>query len=285
MESTPPAAPIAAVEDPIVRVTNLYLLLRAERGAAEHHPRLPPQPGDGADRPVGLRQIDAAALPQPHERPDRRRAAPRAAILLDDQPILDKATDVIELRRKVGMVFQKPTPFAKSIYENVAYGLRIGGVSQRRDPRRGGGKEPAAAPPSGTRSRTACTNRPWASPAGSTSGCASPGRSPSIRRSFSWTSPVRRWTPARRRASRTSSASLRERVHDHHRDAQFAAGRPGVRLHGLSLRRRVDRIRADEGALHQAGEEGDGGLSDGKVWVEGQSPSCDRTHHLPLSDR
>ena len=55
----------------------------------------------------------------------------RGSIVLDDQEILDPATDVIELRRKVGMVFQKPTPFAKSIYENVAYGLRIGGVRQR----------------------------------------------------------------------------------------------------------------------------------------------------------
>ncbi len=55
----------------------------------------------------------------------------QGSIVLDDEEILDRATDVIELRRKVGMVFQKPTPFAKSIYENVAYGLRIGGVRQR----------------------------------------------------------------------------------------------------------------------------------------------------------
>ena len=40
-------------------------------------------------------------------------------------------TDVIELRRRVGMVFQKPTPFPKSIYENVAYGLRIAGVRRK----------------------------------------------------------------------------------------------------------------------------------------------------------
>ena len=54
------------------------------------------------------------------------------SILVDGEEILDRATDVIELRRKVGMVFQKPTPFAKSIYENVAYGLRIAGVRDRR---------------------------------------------------------------------------------------------------------------------------------------------------------
>ena len=54
------------------------------------------------------------------------------SILVDGQEILDRSTDVIELRQKVGMVFQRPTPFAKSIYENVAYGLRIGGVRDRR---------------------------------------------------------------------------------------------------------------------------------------------------------
>jgi phosphate transport system ATP-binding protein len=53
-------------------------------------------------------------------------------ILLDGQEINDPALDVIELRRRVGMVFQRAVPFPKSIYENVAYGLRIAGVSDRR---------------------------------------------------------------------------------------------------------------------------------------------------------
>lgn len=53
------------------------------------------------------------------------------SILLDDQDITDSALDVIELRRRVGMVFQRATPFPKSIFENVAYGLRIAGVSDR----------------------------------------------------------------------------------------------------------------------------------------------------------
>ncbi len=46
--------------------------------------------------------------------------------------IFDKSVNVAELRRRVGMVFQKPNPFPKSIYENVAYGLRIQGVNDRR---------------------------------------------------------------------------------------------------------------------------------------------------------
>jgi phosphate transport system ATP-binding protein len=54
------------------------------------------------------------------------------SIRVDGDEILDRGTDVIELRRKIGMVFQKPTPFAKTIYENVAYGLRIAGIRNRR---------------------------------------------------------------------------------------------------------------------------------------------------------
>jgi phosphate transport system ATP-binding protein len=53
------------------------------------------------------------------------------SILLDGQEINDPALDVIELRRKVGMVFQRAVPFPKSIYENVAYGLRIAGIGDR----------------------------------------------------------------------------------------------------------------------------------------------------------
>jgi len=53
------------------------------------------------------------------------------SIRLDGEEILDPTIDVIQLRRRVGMVFQKPTPFPKSIYENVAYGLRIAGVRRK----------------------------------------------------------------------------------------------------------------------------------------------------------
>ena len=53
-------------------------------------------------------------------------------IRLDGQDIYQKGVDVAELRRRVGMVFQKPNPFPKSIYENVVYGLRIQGVNQKR---------------------------------------------------------------------------------------------------------------------------------------------------------
>ena len=54
------------------------------------------------------------------------------SIRFADQEVTDKTLDVIELRRRVGMVFQKPTPFPKSVYENVAYGLRIAGTRDKR---------------------------------------------------------------------------------------------------------------------------------------------------------
>ena len=53
-------------------------------------------------------------------------------IMLDGENIYDRSVDVAELRRRVGMVFQKPNPFPKSIYENVAYGLRLQGVKSKR---------------------------------------------------------------------------------------------------------------------------------------------------------
>ncbi len=49
-------------------------------------------------------------------------------ILFDGMDINAASTDVVTLRRKVGMVFQKPNPFPMSIFDNVAYGLRVGGI-------------------------------------------------------------------------------------------------------------------------------------------------------------
>jgi phosphate transport system ATP-binding protein len=54
------------------------------------------------------------------------------SIKLDGKDIYDPSTDVIQLRRRVGMIFQKWNPFPKSIYENVVYGLRIVGIHDRR---------------------------------------------------------------------------------------------------------------------------------------------------------
>lgn len=52
-------------------------------------------------------------------------------ILIDGQNIYDKSVDVDSLRKNVGMVFQRPNPFPKSIFENVAYGLRVNGIKDK----------------------------------------------------------------------------------------------------------------------------------------------------------
>ncbi len=53
-------------------------------------------------------------------------------ILLDNENIFRPGVEITDLRRRIGMVFQKPNPFPKSIYENVAYGLRIQGIKRKR---------------------------------------------------------------------------------------------------------------------------------------------------------
>lgn len=52
-------------------------------------------------------------------------------LLLNGSSIYDKKVNVTDLRKQVGMVFQKPNPFPKSIFENVAYGMRVNGVSDK----------------------------------------------------------------------------------------------------------------------------------------------------------
>ena len=55
----------------------------------------------------------------------------RGSIRIEGTDINDPSVDVVDLRRRVGMVFQKSNPFPKSIYDNVAYGLRIAGITKR----------------------------------------------------------------------------------------------------------------------------------------------------------
>lgn len=53
------------------------------------------------------------------------------SVVIDGQNVYDKEQDIVALRTKVGMVFQKSTPFPKSIFENIAYGLRVAGESDK----------------------------------------------------------------------------------------------------------------------------------------------------------
>ena len=103
-------------------------------------------------------------------------------VLLDGQSIYAPGTDVVAVRRRVGMVFQKSNPFPKSVFENVAYGLRINGVRDRREiaerveeSLRGRSHLERGAGPAARPGADACR-------ADSSSGCASRARWPSSRR-------------------------------------------------------------------------------------------------------
>ena len=87
--------------------------------------------GHRVHRPLRLRQVHPAALPQPDERPHRRHDDHGDASRVKGLDIYAPKTDVIEVRRRIGMVFQKSNPFPKSIFENVVYGLRIAGIGDK----------------------------------------------------------------------------------------------------------------------------------------------------------
>jgi phosphate transport system ATP-binding protein len=60
-----------------------------------------------------------------------RGARAEGQVFLDDQPLYARDVDVVDVRRRIGMVFQRPNPFPKSIYDNVAYGPRLYGVHRK----------------------------------------------------------------------------------------------------------------------------------------------------------
>ena len=83
-----------------------------------------PRKGHGLHRPLGLRQIDAAA-PSTACSSCTPSSVPKGQILLDGENLLQSKRDVALIRAKVGMVFQKPTPFPMSIYDNIAFGVKL----------------------------------------------------------------------------------------------------------------------------------------------------------------
>jgi phosphate transport system ATP-binding protein len=91
---------------------------------------------------IGARQVTAFIGPSGCGKSTLLRCLNRMNDLIDhvrisgtlkvhDQDLYSRSTDVIDIRRRIGMVFQKSNPLAKSIYENVVYGLRVAGISHR----------------------------------------------------------------------------------------------------------------------------------------------------------
>jgi phosphate transport system ATP-binding protein len=127
-ESPPPA--VSSIADAIVRSQHLDLFYGNSQALTDITMDFPRHEVTALIGPSGCgKSTFVRCLNRMNDLIDNVRTTGR--IELDGQNIVDKALDVIELRRRVGMVFQKPTPFPKSIYENVAYGLRIAGIHRK----------------------------------------------------------------------------------------------------------------------------------------------------------
>ena len=160
----------------------------------------------------------------------------KGKITYHGQDLYADDVDPIEVRRRIGMVFQKPNPFPKSIYDNVAYGPRVNGIKKGNmddmveealtgaalwDEVKDKLKESAPGPL--RRPAAAALHRPHDRGAarGDPHGRAVLGA-----------------RPDRHRPDRGPDARPGARVHDHHRHAQHAAGRAGLRPHRVLHRRR-----------------------------------------------
>ena len=203
-------------------------LPRRPRGDAED----PQEPDHRLHRPVGLRQDHGAAQPEPDARRDPGGAGRRAGCATHGVDLYGPEVSATEVRRRIGMVFQKPNPFPKSIYDNVAFGPRANGVDQQERAGRhrrevaagrgavGRGQGPAAGVGAGPvgRPAAAAVHRPHhrRRARGGADGRA-----------------VQRARSHRHRAHRGADARAEEPVHHRHRHPQHAAGRPGQRSHRL----------------------------------------------------
>jgi hypothetical protein len=128
-------------------------------------------------------------------------------VRLDGSDIYSPDERVTAARRHIGMIFQKPNPFpAMSIYDNVVSGLKLSGIRSSREQKDVLVEDSLRKPPCGTRSRTGSSSRAAGSLAASSSGSASPGRSPCRLACFSWTSRARPSTRLRPGASRRPSS-------------------------------------------------------------------------------
>ncbi len=121
--SKDPAAQGKLAEKVLVRDLNFYL--RRPSGAESRQPAALRPQGHRLHRSVGLRQVHPAARFSTACTTSTRTSAPKAKCCSTARTSSSPAQDLNLLRARVGMVFQKPTPFPMSIYENIAFGVRL----------------------------------------------------------------------------------------------------------------------------------------------------------------
>lgn len=121
---------IMSVQNPQVAVEHLNLFYGASQALMDMSFGIPPNQVTALIGPSGCgKSTFLRCINRMNDLVDGLRI--EGLITIDGENINDPTLDVIELRRKVGMVFQKWNPFPKSIYENVIYGLRIAGIKER----------------------------------------------------------------------------------------------------------------------------------------------------------
>lgn len=121
---------IAEVDDWLIKTENLNLFYGAKQALFDVGFKIPRKEVTALIGPSGCgKSTFLRCINRMNDLIDT--ASITGSIKLRDTEIVDKTLDVIELRRKIGMVFQKPVPFPKTIYENVVYGLRVAGIKDK----------------------------------------------------------------------------------------------------------------------------------------------------------
>jgi len=189
-----------AIEDPIVEVTGLNFYYGSSKALHSINLAFPRNQVTALIGPSGCgKSTFLRCLNRMNDLVDG--AVVEGSIRLDGAEINTPETDIISLRRRVGMVFQKSNPFPKSIYENVIYGLRIAGVRNKAlldETVEKSLKNAALWDEVKDRLHESAPD----CPADRCSVSASPGRLRSTPRWCSWTNPARLSTPSRQPAWR-----------------------------------------------------------------------------------
>ena len=180
-----------------------------------------------------------------------RTSAPRARSSSTATTSFARDQDLNLLRASIGMVFQKPTPFPMTIYDNIAFGIQLyENVSPGRAGRAGrGGADQGGALGRGQGQARRQRPQPLRRPA------AAPVHRPHHRRPAGGRAPRRAVLGARSDLDledRGADRRAEERLHDRHRHPQHAAGGARLRLHRLHVSRRAGRVRRDRSKIFTA---------------------------------
>ncbi len=201
-------------------------------------------------------------------------------VQLDGDPIYGPGIDPVAVRRRVGMVFQRSNPFPKSIAENVAYGLRIGGIKRRARHRRARRARARRRRRCGTRSRTASNDSALGLSGGQQQRLCIARALAVEPEVLLMDEPASALDPIATAQIEELINELSERLHGRHRHAQHAAGGARRRLHGVLLPGRAGRVRSHGRALHEAERLADRGLHHGplRLRCDDQSQQFARAH-------